>query len=230
MRQQCYGFQGYGHIKIEGPIYLRSKGKAMTVSLNDDDTTDQESNNEHEENFMAFTAIAEIDNIVVEDVANLQEAHNRLCKIAAKDAMSIVLSSKKIDTLKCEKKNLLVKLFDTTELLNAIKTNNSTLLDQVKELENELSFVREQLGTSSNSNLEDMLSVQKSFSNKKQLGYVKGDYSSNNTFIKFVNSSVEFIPKHEKKVLNEEKPMTRKIRVYLKESKPKLSTKSSSKK
>ena len=54
--------------------------------------------------------------------------------------------------------------------------------------------------------------------------------TSTNTFIKFVNSSVEFIPKHEKKVLNEEKPMTRKIRVYLKESEPKLSTKSSSKK
>ena len=65
------------------------------------------------------------------------------------------------------KKNLLIKLFDTTELLNAIKTNNSTLLDQVKELENELSFVREQLGTSSSSNFEDILSVQKSFSDKK---------------------------------------------------------------
>ena len=139
----------------------------MTVNLNDDDTIDQESDNDHEENFMAFTAIAKIDNIVVEDVADLQEAHNKLCKIAAKDAMSIVLSSKKIDTLECEKKNLLVKLFDTTELLNAIKTNNSTLLDQVKELENELSFVREQLGTSSSSNLKDMLSVQKSFSDRK---------------------------------------------------------------
>jgi len=139
----------------------------MTVNLNDDDTINQESDNDHEENFMAFTTIAKIDNIVFEDVADLQEAHNKLCKIAAKDAMSIVLSSKKIDTLECEKKNLLVKLFDTTELLNAIKTNNSTLLDQVKELENELSFVREQLGTSSSSNLKDMLSVQKSFSDRK---------------------------------------------------------------
>ena len=48
----------------------------MTVNLSDDDTTDQESDNDHEENFMAFIAITEIDNIVVEDVVDLKEAHN----------------------------------------------------------------------------------------------------------------------------------------------------------
>lgn len=89
----------------------------MTVNLSDDNTTNQESNNDHEENFMAFTAISKIDKIVVEDVADLQEAHNKLCKIAAKDVMFVVLSSKKIDTLECEKKNLWFKFFDTIELL-----------------------------------------------------------------------------------------------------------------
>ena len=47
---------------------------------------------------------------------DLQEAYNKLCKIAAKDAMNFDLGLKKINTLEQEKKNLLVKLFDANEL------------------------------------------------------------------------------------------------------------------
>ena len=38
--------------------------------------------------------------------ANLQEAYNKLCKIAAKYAMNVDLGLKKIDTLEHENKNL----------------------------------------------------------------------------------------------------------------------------
>ena len=34
--QQCFGCQGYGHVKVECPTYLRSKGKAMAITLSDD--------------------------------------------------------------------------------------------------------------------------------------------------------------------------------------------------
>ena len=34
--QQCYGCQGYGHMKFECPTFLRSKGKAMAIILSDD--------------------------------------------------------------------------------------------------------------------------------------------------------------------------------------------------
>ena len=44
--------------------------------------------------------------------ADLQEAYNKLCKVAAKDAMSVELGLKKIASLWLEKKILLVKLFD----------------------------------------------------------------------------------------------------------------------
>ena len=30
--QQCFGCQGYGHVKSECPTFLRSKDKAMTVT------------------------------------------------------------------------------------------------------------------------------------------------------------------------------------------------------
>ena len=35
--QQCFGCQGYGHVKSECHTFLRSKGKAMAVTLSDDE-------------------------------------------------------------------------------------------------------------------------------------------------------------------------------------------------
>ena len=36
MGQQCFGCQGYRHVKSECPTFLRSKGKAMAVTLSND--------------------------------------------------------------------------------------------------------------------------------------------------------------------------------------------------
>ena len=75
---------------------------------------------------MAFTAIAVISEIETADEnpsneelsenSNLQVAYNKLCKVPARDAMSVDLGLKKINTLEQEKKNLLLKLFDANEL------------------------------------------------------------------------------------------------------------------
>ena len=40
---QCFGCQGYGHMKSECPPYLKSKGKAMAVTLSDAEVSDNES-------------------------------------------------------------------------------------------------------------------------------------------------------------------------------------------
>ena len=102
---------------------------------------------------MAVTAIAIASEIKTADEnpsdgklfenADLQVAYNKLYKIAAKDAMSVELGLKKINTLEQEKKNLLLKLFDANELLNSVKIENMTLLEKVKSLELELSVARE---------------------------------------------------------------------------------------
>ena len=57
--------------------------------------------------------------------------------------MSVYLGLKKIATLELDKKNLLLKLFDTYELLNNVKTENMFLLDKVKNLELELFVARD---------------------------------------------------------------------------------------
>ena len=76
-----------------------------------------------------------------EDV-DFQEAYNKFCKVAAKNAMNVELGLKKIESLELDKKNLLVKLFDANELLNNVKTENMLLLDKVKSLELDLSVAK----------------------------------------------------------------------------------------
>ena len=125
----------------------------MAVTLSDDEVSDHESESDLEGNFMTFTATAVVSEI---DTANenpsdgelsknvdLQEAYNKLYKIAANDAMSVESGLKKINTLEQEKKNLLLKLFDANELLNSVKIENMFLLEKVKSFELELSVARE---------------------------------------------------------------------------------------
>ena len=160
--------------------------------------------------------------------ADLQEAYNKLCKVAANDAMNVELGLKKIASLELEKKNLLVKLFDTNDLLNNVKTKNMLLLDKVKNLELELSVARERTNRSASSKLDHMLSVQKSPFDKIGLGFVESISVPAPHSINFVPSSSSEPPVSEvvKPSVNEagksvEVTPPRKIRVDLQESKPK---------
>ena len=73
--------------------------------------------------------------------------------------MNVELGLKKIASLELEKKILLVKLFDTNDLLNNVKTENMLLLEKVKNLEHELFFVREQTDRFASSKLDHMLQI-----------------------------------------------------------------------
>ena len=91
----------------------------MAVYLSNDEVFDHESGSDEDGNFYAFTATTVVDeSVVVEEnpsdrelfeCVDLQEAFNKLCKVAAKNAMSVDLDLKKIATLELEKKNLLRK-------------------------------------------------------------------------------------------------------------------------
>ena len=56
MGPQCFGCQGYGHMKSEYPNYLKSKGKAMAITLSDGEFFDDELECDEDGNFIAFTA------------------------------------------------------------------------------------------------------------------------------------------------------------------------------
>ena len=148
----------------------------------------------------------------------MQEAYNKFRKIVVKDAMNVDLGLQKIASLKLDKKNLLLKLFDANELLDKVKTENMLLLDKVKNLEFELSVAREHTNRTTSSKLQHMLSIQKSPLDKTGLDFENSITISKNHSTNFVSSSE---PPMSEIVKLEEVISPRKIRVDLKESKPK---------
>ena len=224
-------------MKSECPTYLKSKGKAMAVILGDDELFDDESGCDEDGNFIAFIATAVVNESVsakenpsdgeLSEDADLQEVYNKLCKVAAKDTINVELGLKKIASLELEKKILLIKLFDANDLLNDVKTENTLLLDKIKNLELELSVAKEQTDRSASSKLDHILSVQKSPFDKTGLGFVESIFVFAPHSTNFVPSS-SFEPSVSEVVkpsISEAKSVDvtppRKIRVDLQESKPK---------
>ena len=215
----------------------------MAVTLSDDEVLDHESESDLEGNFMTFTATAVVSEIETanenpsdEELSknvDLQEAYNKLYKIAAKDAMSVESGLKKINTHEQEKKNLLLKLFDTNELLNSLKIENMSLIENVKSLELEFSVTREQMDRTSTSKLDEMLHIQKPVSDKTGLGFVKSGFTTvvnRPMFIPATSSSNFHLTLFEVKVHKDVVPASRRTRVDLSESKPKNPNQSGSKK
>ena len=159
-------------MKSECPTFLRSKGKAVAVTLSDDEVSDHESGSDKDGNFIAFTTTTIVDESVVVNEnpsdgelsknVDLQKPYNKLCKVAVKDAMNVEIGLKKIASLELDKKILLLNLFDANELINKVKTENMLFLDKIKNLELEISIAREQINRSASSKLKHMLSIQKS--------------------------------------------------------------------
>ena len=151
--QQCFGCQGYSHVKSECPIFLRSMSKTMVVTLSDDEISNHEFGSNKDGNFMVFTATAIVDESVVVDEnpsdgelfesADLQEPFNKFCKVTIKVAMNVDIGLKKIASLELDNKNLLLKLFDANKFIDKVKNENMLLLDKNKNLELELSVARE---------------------------------------------------------------------------------------
>ena len=197
--QQFFGCQRYGHLKSECPIFLRSKDKTMVVTLSDDEVSDYKFGSDEDENFITFTATVVVDkSVMVEEnpsdgelseCADFQEAFNRLCKVVAKDVMSVDLRLKKIASLELEKKNLLLKLLDANNLIDKVKTENMMMLDKIKNLKLELFVTREQTNRSASSKLDHMLSIQKSPLHKIGLVFVDSISMSETHSINFVSSS-----------------------------------------
>ena len=86
-------------MKSEYPTFLRSNGNTIAVTLSDNEVFDHDSSNDEDGNFIAFTATAVVDESVViyENPSNgklfenvdLQEAYNKFCEVAAKDAINV---------------------------------------------------------------------------------------------------------------------------------------------
>ena len=113
----------------------------------------------------------------------------------------------------------MLNLFDANELVNTVKAENIKLVEKIKNLELELFVAREQSNRSNSSKLNHILSIQNSPLEKPGLGFVDSISESE-------THSTNFVPSSEPSKIEVVKPKEevlapRKIRVDLKESKPK---------
>ena len=210
---QCHECKGFGHMRIEYPNYLikektkKSKDKWLVATLSD---TKNDSSDEYVDVCGHFITLAvTTDKVIVENASdskdsfddevpkklNLQEAYDKLCTKFIKSEKTLHLCRKELNKLKTEKTNLLVKLDETTRLVETFFVENTSLDEKVKNLEVELSQARTQIKRMSCAKLDEVLSAQKPGSNKAGLGYVdSSDPSSSMTS----GSKTVFLPQSEK--------------------------------
>ena len=97
----------------------------------------------------------------------VSEKHEKLYRLATKKLSDVELDSKELST----------KFDEANQTIGALRFENNFLAEKTKKLEAELFQVRAQLERTSSAKLDEMLSIQKSASDRSSLGY--GISSSN---------------------------------------------------
>ena len=196
---QCHECKGFGHMRIECPNYLmkektkESKDKGLVAIQSD---TENDSSNEYvDECSYVITFAATTDKVIVESASDSkdssddkvpqkltpQEAYDKLCTKFIKSKKTSHLCRKELNEVKTENADLLVKLDETTRLVETLVMENTLLEEKVKNLEVELSQVRTQIERMSSAKLDEVLSAQKPSSDKTGLGYAVSSGPSSST-------------------------------------------------
>ena len=160
-----FGCQGFGHMKHECPTYFKSigKSKALAATLNDIEPV-EDSDNEDDGILNAFTATV--------------NPNEKLYRLATKKLSDVELDCEELST----------KFGDVNQTIRVFRFENNFLAEKTKKLEAELFQVSAQLQRTSSAKLDEMLSLQKSASDRTGLGY--GLSSSNIAS----TSSTVFVP------------------------------------
>ena len=150
-------------MRIKCPNYLmkektkESKDKGLVATWSD---IENDSSNEYVDecsHVMAFTAST--DKVIVESASDsedssndevpkkltLQEDYDKLCIEFIKSEKTSHLCRKELNEVKTEKTDLLVKLDETRRLVETLFVENTSLEENVKNLEVELSQARTQI-------------------------------------------------------------------------------------
>ena len=109
---------------------------------------------------------------------NLFEKHEKLYR----------LTTKKLSDVELDHEELSIKFDKANQTIGALRFENNFLAEKTKKLEAELVQVRAQLERTSSAKFNDMLSIQKSTSDRTGLGY---GISSSNTAS---SSTIVFVP------------------------------------
>ena len=193
-------------MKHECPTYLKSirKSKALTATLNGTEPED-DSDNEDDGILNAFTASVDPTEGIVEDVDEEEDlvdskfkkmdnqdgihtAYEKLYKLSEKHEKLYRLATKKLSDVELDHEELSTKSDKANQTIGALRFKNNFMVEKTKKLEVELFQVRAQLERASSAKLDEMLSIQKSTSDRTGLGY---DFSSSNIVS---TSATVFVP------------------------------------
>ena len=125
----------------------------------------------------------------------LQEAYDKLCTEFIKSEKTSHLYRKELNEVKTEKADLLVKLDETTRLVETLVMENTSLEEKVKNLEVELSQTTTQIERMSSAKLDEVLSAQKPSSDKTGIRYAVSSSLSSSIASR---SRTVFMPQFEK--------------------------------
>ena len=193
-------------MRIECPNYLmkektkNSKGKVLVVTWSDSESDLSDEYKDECGHFMAFTTTT--NKVIMESASDsedssddevpkkmtFQEAYDKLCIEFIKSEKTSHLCRKELNEVKTE---LLVKLDETTRLIETHVVENTSLEEKVKNLEVELSQVRTQMERVSSAKLDEVLIAQKPSSDKTGLGYAVSFGPSSSTASR---SKTVFVP------------------------------------
>ena len=180
-------------MKQECPTYLKTigKSKALTATLSDIKPKD-DFDNVDDEILNAFTATVNLTERIVEDVDEEEElveskfekmdeqndihiAYAKLYKISEKHEKLYRLATKKLSEVELEWEEISTKFDEANQTIGVLRFENNFLAEKTTKLKVELFQVRAQLERTSSAKLDEMLSLQKSTSDRTGFGY---DFSS----------------------------------------------------
>ena len=124
----------------------------------------------------------------MDDQNDIHTAYEKLYKLSKKHEKLYRLTTKKLSDVELDRKELSTKFDEANQTIGALRFENNFLVEKTKKLEAKLCQVRAQLERTSSAKLDEMLSIQKSASDRTSLGY--GLSSSNTAF----SSTTVFVP------------------------------------
>ena len=149
----------------------KSKDKGLIATQSDIENDSFDEYMDECGHFMAFATIT--DKVIMESASDsedssddevpkkvtLQETSDKLCTEFIKSEKNFYLCRNELNEVKTEKANMLVKLDETTRLVETLVVENTSLENKVKNLEVELSQARTQIKRMSSAKLDEVLSA-----------------------------------------------------------------------
>ena len=182
-------------MKQECPTYLKTIGKsqALVATLSDIELKD-DLDNKDEGILNAFTTTVNPTEGIVEEMDeeddlveykfkkmdeqdDIHTAYAKLYEVSEKHEKLYRLATKKLNDVKLEWEEIFTKFDEANQTIGALRFKNNFLAERTKKIEAELFQGRTQLERISSAKLDEMLSFQKSASNRIGLG---NDFSSPN--------------------------------------------------